>query len=77
MLNLYIFRSGAKWPDHRPWKMTLRTKTYAKLPAPITRAELARRLAKLLVKFTQVKFDLPHALWSTVAQDVYTRAYLP
>lgn len=44
-----------QWPEFVPWQHDLRTKTYGTPRRPITRAELARRLAKLLVKFTKVR----------------------
>lgn len=47
-----------QWPGYKPWTRLLRTKTWSNPPKAISRAELAKRLARALISFTKVIYGL-------------------
>ncbi|OJA19775.1 hypothetical protein AZE42_03988 [Rhizopogon vesiculosus] len=43
-----------EWPGYRPWKKQLLTRDYRKTPGPITKARLAKNLARCIRQFIKV-----------------------
>ncbi|KAJ7763654.1 hypothetical protein DFH07DRAFT_812674 [Mycena maculata] len=48
-----------EWPGYRQWSRKIRTRRFFRNPGPLTRAELARRVAKCVQRFIQESHGQP------------------
>ena len=57
-LSLFVLSradvDGTQWPGYPPWSRQIPTRDFRNPPGPITRAKLAKNVAKSVLRFIQV-----------------------